>query len=336
MQFYSGFSVGSMRKGVVVLVIGALAGFAVGGGVGVTAATSTKRITICANNKTNLLRYSRSGSCARSETKVVLNQTDSVSTPGPAGPAGPAGVTGLPGPAGAPGAIGPTGPVGPTGLPGTNGTTGRDGATSPTGFTSRSVCGADGTTLCALGTQGPGGGFIFFVDTNNDVPGYDYLEAAPTDGVFSGGQARGHWASTVTKCGDTGTENCQLKHLVNYPMTLNYWSVGTGRAATAAVVARHDAGSVAKNVYAAGVADTYSTATASDWWLPSSGELALMYTNLKAASPSKGNFVSTLSYWSSTEGNLDYNVSVRPFSNFDVADFGDKSVELYVRAVRGF
>ena len=61
-----------------------------------------------------------------------------------------------------------------------------------------------------------------------------------------------------------------------------------------------------------------------------------MYTNLKAASPSKGNFVSTLSYWSSTEGNLDYNVRVRPFSTFDVADFGDKSVELYVRAVRGF
>ena len=331
-----------MRKGVVVLVVGVLVGFAVGGGVGVTAATSSKRITICANNKTNMMRYSRSGSCARSETKVVLNQDNSVSTPGPAGPAGPAGVTGLPGPAGTPGATGPTGPVGPTGLPGangtngTNGTNGRDGTTSPTGFTSRSVCGADGTTLCALGTQGPGGGFIFFIDTNNDVPGYDYLEAAPTDGVFSGGQARGQWASTVAKCGDTGAENCQSHNLVNYSMTVDYRAVGTGRAATAAIVARHDAGSVAKNVYAAGVADTYSTATASDWWLPSSGELALMYTNLKAASPSKGNFVSTLSYWSSTEGNLPTNASVRQFSNFDIYDFGDKSNELYVRAVRGF
>jgi hypothetical protein len=190
--------------------------------------------------------------------------------------------------------------------------------------------------LCALGTQGPGGGFIFFVDTNNDVPGYDYLEAAPTDGVFSGGQARGQWASTVTKCGDTGTENCQLNYIVKYPMTINYRSVGTGRAATAAIVARHDAGSVAKNVYAAGVADTYSTATASDWWLPSAGELALMYTNLKAASPSKGNFVSTLSYWSSTEGDIYYKASTRPFSDFDATDFGDKEAELYVRAVRGF
>jgi hypothetical protein len=190
--------------------------------------------------------------------------------------------------------------------------------------------------LCALGTQGPGGGFIFFIDTNNDVQGYDYLEAAPTDGVFSGSQARGQWASTVAKCGDTGTANCQLNNLVNYSMTVDYRAVGTGRAATAAIVARHDAGSVAKNVYAAGVADTYSTATASDWWLPSAGELALMYTNLKAASPSKGNFVSTLSYWSSTEGNLVNYASVRPFSNFDVADFGDKSGELYVRAVRGF
>jgi hypothetical protein len=61
-----------------------------------------------------------------------------------------------------------------------------------------------------------------------------------------------------------------------------------------------------------------------------------MYTNLKAASPSKGNCVSTLSYWSSTEGNLVNYASVRPFSSFDVADFGDKEAELYVRAVRGF
>ncbi len=54
---------------------------------------------------------------------------------------------------------------------------------------------------------------------------------------------------------------------------LGYIGLGTGRAATAIIVARHNAGDVAKASYAAGVADAYTTATPSDWFLPSRDEL---------------------------------------------------------------
>jgi hypothetical protein len=40
----------------VLLLVGVLAGVAVGGGVGVIAASSTKTVTVCANKKTNVLR----------------------------------------------------------------------------------------------------------------------------------------------------------------------------------------------------------------------------------------------------------------------------------------
>ena len=61
------------------LVVGLLVGVTAGGAVGVIAAASTKTVTVCANNKTNMLRYAKDGKCATTETKVVVNQT------GPAG-----------------------------------------------------------------------------------------------------------------------------------------------------------------------------------------------------------------------------------------------------------
>ncbi len=42
------------------------------------------------------------------------------------------------------------------------------------------TCGANGTSACKIGTKGPGGGWIFFVDYNDQFSGFDYLEAAPT------------------------------------------------------------------------------------------------------------------------------------------------------------
>ena len=227
---YSRRSVGMM------LVVGVLAGLTVGGGVGVIAASSTKTVTVCANKKTNMLRYAKNGKCVtKTETKVELNQT---------------------------------GARGASGAKGAKGATGAAGASSPTGFTARSVCGSNGTTLCAVGVQGPGGGTIVYVDSTNEMPEYDYLEVAPADASSSVA-----WATTTMKCGSAASADCQTGFLSDAGTALDYLGLGTGRAATAAIVARHNAGGVAKTEYAAGIADAYTTATASDWFLPSRDEL---------------------------------------------------------------
>ena len=71
-----------------------------------------------------------------------------------------------------------------------------------------------------------------------------------------------------------------------------------GKAATAAIVARHDAEVVDKNLYAAGVADDYVVNGKTDWWLPSRNELAKMRENLNEKGV--GGFASDF-YWSSSE-----------------------------------
>jgi hypothetical protein len=238
------------------LLVGVLAGVTVGSGVGVFAASSTKTVTVCANKKTNVLRYAKNGKCTATETKVTLNQT---------GADGTAGATGAKGDTGATGATGAAGAKGDTGAAGTNGAA---GASSPTGFAARNACGANGTTLCAVGVQGPGGGTIVYVDSTNEMPMYDYLEVAPADASL--GVA---WSTSTAKCGPSAGTNCQTEFLSDAGIALEYIGLGTGRAATAAIVARHNAGGVAKTAYAAGVADEYTTTTASDWFLPSKDEL---------------------------------------------------------------
>ena len=103
-----------------VLLVGVVTGVTVGGGVGVIAASSTKSVTVCANKKTNVLRYAKNGKCANTETKVVLNQT------GADGVSGAAGAAGAKGDTGAAGAKGDTGAAGAKGEAGTNGTNGQN------------------------------------------------------------------------------------------------------------------------------------------------------------------------------------------------------------------
>ena len=107
-----------------------------------------------------------------------------------------------------------------------------------------------------VGDQGPGGGFIFFVDYFDQYPGFTYLEAAPTD-----------IASVVW---------CNLDQ-TSIP-AVGGWAgnaVGKGRANTIAMLGVCKSG-------AANAADSYLTATKSDWFLPSEGELMLMYTKFTA------------------------------------------------------
>jgi len=123
-----------------------------------------------------------------------------------------------------------------------------------------------------VGAPGPGGGFIFFVDYYDQYPGFTYLEAAPTD------------IPDISWCDKTDT---------SIP-AIGGWAgntVGKGRANTIAMLGYCTSG-------AANEADKYFTPTKSDWFLPSEGELMLMYTNLRQAGV--GGFASNY-YWSSTE-----------------------------------
>ena len=334
----------SRRSAGVLLLVGVLAGVTVGGGVGVIAASSTKSVTVCANKKTNVLRYAKNGKCVKTETKVVLNQTGANGISGAAGGKGDAGAAGGKGDAGAAGAKGDAGAAGAKGDTGAAGTKGDAGVNATLAITQQSVCdGSDADTtaneVCKIGMTGPGGGIIFFVDYNNENATYDYLEAAPTDGVFASSATTGVWATTTAKCGATAPQATSCQTATIYTETgvalatikgLHRGLFG-GKVATEAIVARHDAGSVAKNLYAAGVADDYSTATASDWWLPSRNELAKMQENLNEQGV--GGFASDF-YWSSSEV-VAGDAWGRAFNSGFQLDDG-KAGTYFVRPVRAF
>ena len=289
----------SRRSAGVLLLVGVLAGVTVGGGVGVIAASSTKTVTVCANKKTNVLRYAKNSKCVKTETKVVLNQT---------------------------GAKGARGARGATGAAGSS-------------FTARSVCGVGGTTLCAVGVQGPGGGTVFYVDTEGRYNDFDYLEVAPDDA--SSGVA---WSTTTPHCGLLADTSCRVAFVTTSGEALNHLAIGTGRAATAAIVARHDAGAVEKGDYAAGIADAYTTPTASDWFLPSKDELNEMCKYARNTGQAAGagtacsggtlrSGFSSATYWSSSDVGA-YAWFLRFYNNLQVAAV--KYDSGYVRPVRAF
>ena len=326
-------------SGVLLLVIGVLSGITVGGGVGVFAASSsTKTVTVCADNTTNMLRYAKGGTCTETETPVVLNQTGPVGKTGETGEkgeigkrgkTGATGATGAAGAAGATGATGATGAAGATGAKGDTGAAGTNGTNGSGAITQQSVCdGIDTDTtaneLCKIGMTGPAGGHIFFVDYNDEYTGFDYLEAAPStcEGTSK------TWSSDTTNL-TTALSGWALRAA---------WAVGSGQANTTAMMT--STGSyVADTSGAAFYSDSLICGGESDWFLGSRNEMKLMYDNLLGV----GGFASG-SYWSSSEGSYwssDEAGAPYPHAWFQYFDYGytgayDKSTPNYVRPVRAF
>jgi len=157
-----------------------------------------------------------------------------------------------------------------------------------------------------VGDIGPGGGFIFFVDHYDQYRGFTYLEAAPTD------------IAPVVWCDKTTTSIPAVAGLAAN-------AVGKGQANTTAMLGVCTSG-------AANAADSYLTVTKSDWFLPSEGELMLMYTNLLQTGV--GDFTYA-DYWSSSE--FDSNLAwFQLFFNGYQYYSTSKGNALPVRAVRAF
>ena len=231
-------------------------------------------------------------------TVITAWQVLGLGATGPQGPQGVAGPQGLKGDTGAVGSQGIQGNVGATGakgiqglqglkgdtgsqgLQGLKGDQGPQGLTGPAGggFNYYMNCGVSGNAACKVGAIGPGGGWIFFVDKEDEYPGFTYLEAAPTD------------IASVVWCNKSSFSIYAIA-----PTPMQYWAlkgVGQGRANTAAMVSICSSG-------AANDAANYSTPTRVGWFLPSLGELMLMYENLLKSGV--GGFTN-LNYWSSSEG----------------------------------
>jgi hypothetical protein len=281
-----------------VLVVGVLSGVTVAGGTGVVASSASKSITVCANKKTNVVRYAKNKKCSKSETRIVLNQNG---VAGAKGDTGPAGVVGL---------KGDTGAMGP-------------------GFTAPMATGSNCIgSKCSyqIGDTGPGGGIVFFVDYTNQYSTIDYLEAAP----------RG-WGNGITVNQGSITGETTGSPTVDPQMTwcsshsdllgLDGWSnsaVGAGVTNTATADQPCSGGAVQA------VAD-YSGGGKADWFLPSVGEAMLMYANLRQMG--LGGFVID-NYWTSSEHDAGKAWAQR--SNHGNQNEVDKNLHLFVRPVRSF
>jgi hypothetical protein len=106
-----------------------------------------------------------------------------------------------------------------------------------------------------------------------------------------------------------------------------------GKAATEAIVARHDAGSIAKNTYPAGAADAYEANGKTDWWLPSKDEMGKMAENL--SNRGLGSFSSN-SYWTSSETVAENTAAWSQNFYFDRQLSQTKNNSFSVRPVRAF
>jgi hypothetical protein len=161
------------------------------------------------------------------------------------------------------------------------------------------------------GDTGPAGGLIFFVNPAYAEDGWRYLEAAPFD--QSAGARWGCFRREVEGARDT--------------------AVGTGRQNTADILAAcDDPGSAAHlcaNLVLNGVGG---------WFLPSTDELVLMYTNL--ADNGLGDFgppgvIDNHTYWASSQSSADMAAHV-DFPDLGRVHGDDKDFPRRVRAIRAF
>ncbi len=125
-----------------------------------------------------------------------------------------------------------------------------------------------------IGDTGPGGGIVFILPSTAGNETGKYFEAAPANSSVG-----------IVWCNDTTT---------SLGTTEEPGDIGNGAANTALMLGACTLGA------ANSAGDYISPNGTADWFLPSIGELNLMYTNLQQAIPSIGDFTPSY-YWSSSE-----------------------------------
>jgi hypothetical protein len=248
-------------------------------------ASSASTVTACINKKSSAFRYSNSGKCSKTESRLTWNISGPTGLPGARGeqglqgPRGETGERGIQGEAGATGLNGSNGISGVAGSPGPIGLTGAAGPVGPMGLTGPTgATGAAGQSApvvsYAIGETGPGGGKIFATpSTLGNTTGL-YFEAAPN--TWNGGSSD----PTSIWCNSTG----------NITSYTGY--IGKGAQESAMMISTC-------TTSAADLVDSYSVTnngtTFADWFLPCSLELLLLYNNRLNVST-----LSSASYWSTT------------------------------------
>ena len=205
------------------------------------------------------------------------------------------------------GATGPAGPQGETGPAGANGTT--------TNSHIKNICGVDGTSACAVGLKGPGGGIVFMTPSTPGNTSGLFYEAAPATWNSSSGDPLSAWCNNATD-------------LLGVASSLTGTGAMDGAAKTAVMLGVCTTG-------AANLADAY-TATVNgvvygDWFLPSKGELNQMYVNRIAI----GGFLTLVPYLSSSESIGD-RVWTQWLNDGTQISYSSKGGNFYSRPVRAF
>lgn len=217
------------------------------------AASASKEIRICVSktggtmrmiNTAGALRKIKTNRCSAKEYLVVVNQHGTQGEPGTVGSAGATGAKGTDGSIGA---------VGPAGTNGTNGSSG-----SSTTLT----CAQGGS--CVLGDTGPGGGIVFYKSNAREWWG-QYLEVAPATWAGGNSDPNSLWCDstddTVAKLIPGGTQGLTDGATAT--------EVGMGWANSERIARYCKTG-------AAVMTRMYHGGGKSDWYLPTSDELAEM------------------------------------------------------------
>jgi hypothetical protein len=207
------------------------------------------------------------------------------------------------------------------------------------GCTAASATSSTATTVStplAIGDAYQGGRIAYFFQSGD--PGY---VSGETHGLIAALADIGAvWSTAIEQCygSEDALTSCQSASIytnVNAVASRTAaLAMGMGQANTAVIIALHNAGSVSKASYAAGICDDYTnvdsgTGVYSDWYLPSYNELNKLRINkLPIFNYNPGNI------WSSSENSDNTAWTLR----FDIsADYdAPKASDLYFRPVRNF